>query len=148
MKLIQICPQCGLPGVKVNNKAVRYNLKKSARAKGADKADWNACTNPDCNCSYFSKGKVFTKTDLAKPLFYKDSSDNTPICYCSDLTRGEIKKAVTHGYLTIREVHKFTGKNSTGNCEKKNPLGKCCKQVFLHTINESIKLQKTLKIKR
>jgi bacterioferritin-associated ferredoxin len=136
MKIIQICPRCGLPGVKVNEKAVSYNLKKSAKAKRDVKLKWNACINPDCKCSYFSKGKEFTKTDLVKPLFYKDKSDNAPICYCSDLTRGEIKSAVKKGCKTIREVRKFTKKNITGHCEERNPLGKCCNQVFLRSVKK------------
>ena len=145
MKIIQICPDCGMPGVKVYNKAVKYNLKKSARAKGDDRLSWNACLNPACKCSYFSRGREFTTADLVKPLFYKDSSDNVPICYCSDISRGEIKEAVKNGCRTMREVHKFTKKNKTGSCEKKNPLGKCCKQVFLRTINDNIEIVKIKK---
>jgi len=136
MKIIQICPKCGLPGVKVNEKAVIYNLKKSKEAKLIVKLKWSACINPECECSYYTKGKVFTSADLVKPLFYKDKSYNVPICYCTDLTRGEIKNAVKNGCESISEVRKFTKKNITGHCEKMNPLGKCCKQVFLRTIKQ------------
>ncbi len=141
MKIIQICPKCGIPGLKVNKLVLKYNLKKSVETKGESKPGWRACINPDCDCSYFTKGKVFTKADLINPLFYKDNSDNVPICYCSDLTRGEIKNAIKCGCRTIGEVQKFTKKNTTGHCEKKNPLGKCCKQVFLWTIKYNIEVQ-------
>jgi bacterioferritin-associated ferredoxin len=139
MKIIQICPGCGLPGIKVDEMAVKYNLKKPAKAEQDVKHKWSACINPGCECSYFTAGKAFDTSDLVKPLFYKDKSDDVPICYCSDLTRGEIKNAVRKGCQSISEVQKFTKKNITGKCEKRNPLGKCCKQVFLRTIKEEIK---------
>jgi bacterioferritin-associated ferredoxin len=138
MSIIQICPSCGLPGVKVNEKAVMYNAKKSSGAKGDVKLKWHACINPDCECSYFSKDRELTKEDMIKPLFYKDKSRDVPICYCSNLTRGEIKVAVKNGCRTMSEVKKLTKKNTTGHCEKRNPLGKCCRQVFLRTIKEEI----------
>jgi bacterioferritin-associated ferredoxin len=134
MKIIQICPKCGLPGVRVNKEAVSYNLRKSGGFKSDVKLKWSICPNPDCDCSYFSRNKLFSTSDLVKPLFYKDKSDSVPICYCSDLTRGEIKNAVRNSCKTIREVQNFTKKNITGYCEKRNPLGKCCKQVFLRTL--------------
>ena len=87
-------------------------------------------------CSYFSKHHTFMTTDLIKPLFFKDNGDNVPICYCSDLTRGEIKNAVKKGKRTISEVQKFTQKNITGLCEERNPLGKCCRNVFLKTTSD------------
>jgi hypothetical protein len=141
MKIIQICPTCGLPGLKVNEKAVKYNMRKPEETKSDNNLEWSVCINPDCECSYFTKGKVFNKADLVKPLFFKDNSDNVPVCYCSDLTRGEIKNAVRKGCRTIGEVQKFTKKNITGHCKKMNPLGKCCKQVFLRTIKDNIELQ-------
>ena len=140
MEIIKICPKCGLPGVKVNNKAVLYNLRKSGKVKSEIKLKWSICINPKCDCSYFSSNILFSAADLVKPLFYKDESDNVPICYCSDLTRGEIRNAVQYGCKTIREVQDFTKKNVTGYCEKRNPLGKCCKQVFLRIIKESMKV--------
>lgn len=138
MKIIQICPSCGYPGVKVNETAVMYNLRKSSVLNSEVKRKWYACINPECECSYFSKGIEFKEADLVNPLFYKDKSEGVPICYCSDLTRGEIKEAVMNGCRTIGEVQKFTKKEITGQCEKKNPLGKCCKQVFLRTIKDNI----------
>jgi hypothetical protein len=134
MEIIQICPKCGQPAIPVDFKAVDYNLIDSARLKIASSFKWSICNNPSCDCSYFSKSQIFKTTDLIKPLFYKDKSDNVPICYCSDLTRGEIKNAVKLGMRTIDEVQTHTKKNITGFCEERNPLGKCCRNVFLKTI--------------
>lgn len=138
MKTIPICPDCGLPGVKVNEKAVTYNLRKPGKIKDLHDHKWHACINPACKCSYFSGGKSFTISDLRMPLFYKDKSEDSVICYCASLKRGEIKKAVMHGCKTSGEVRKYAKKTGSGNCEKKNPLGKCCKTVLLRTIREEL----------
>jgi len=109
------------------------------KRKNKDSANkWNICINPGCECSYFSGKDIFRTSDLRKPLFFKDTSDNVPICYCSGLTRGEIKDAVRNGCKTLRDVQKYTKKNMTGHCDTRNPLGKCCRNVFLRTISTSV----------
>jgi len=138
MKTIPICPDCGLPGVKVNEKAVAFNLKKSEKIKNLHGNKWYACTNPECKSSYFSGEKTIPSSSLVRSLFYKDKSKNAVICYCADLTRGDIKKAVKNGCKTAGEVRKYTKKTGSGNCEKKNPLGKCCKTVLVMTIKEEV----------
>jgi NAD(P)H-nitrite reductase large subunit len=138
MKIIPICPDCGLPGVKVNQKAVAFNLKKSEKIREVHDHKWYACINPECKISYFSGEKSIPSSTLARSLFYKDKSDNAVICYCADLTRGDIKKAVRNGRTTAGEVRKYTKKTGSGNCDKKNPLGKCCKTVLLRTVKEEL----------
>jgi len=136
MEIIQICPKCGQPAISVDFKTVEYNLIDSSKLTIESNLKWSICNNPNCDCSYFSKRQIFKTTDLIKPLFFKDSNDNVPICYCSDLTRGEIKNAVKQGMRTIDDVQKYTQKNITGFCEERNPLGKCCRNVFLKTISD------------
>ena len=68
----------------------------------------------------------------------KNNGDGDLICYCSELTRGEIKNAVKKGYQTIADVRKYTGKNLTGQCAEKNPSGKCCGSEFLMEIKKAI----------
>ncbi len=137
MEIIQICPQCGSPAIPVNEKAVIFNLIDSIKPLVEMNMNWSICNNPNCSCSYFSKKQIFQLTDLIKPLFFKDFSDDVPICYCSDLTRGEIKNAVRTGKKTIDEVQEFTQKNITDLCTERNPLGKCCRNVFLKNISEA-----------
>ena len=138
MKKIPICPECGYPAIGVNEEAVRHNLSDKAKKMAHTDEKWSICSNPACDCSYFAKDIVFKTSDLIKPLFYKDNSDSSPICYCSELTRGEIKNAVKKGCKTISEVQKFTKKNMTGHCDERNPMGKCCKNVFQKTVEESL----------
>lgn len=138
MEIIQICPECGLPALDVNIQAVKYNVVESLQSHINLNSRWNACVNPACDCSYFSKQTAFRTTDLIVPLFYKDSSDSVPICYCSNLTRGEVKNAVRNGCKTIDDVQNYIGKDITGLCHERNPLGKCCRKVFLRTIADSL----------
>ena len=136
MEVLQICPDCGNPAITVPESAVMYNLHNAAKISFPKNNKWNICSNSKCNCSYFTKGHKYTISDLIKPLWFKDGSDNVPVCYCSDLSRGEIKEAVKQGCKTIDEVQKYTNKNITGYCEQRNPLGKCCRNVFLKTISD------------
>jgi hypothetical protein len=101
MEVIQICPKCGLPAIGVKEKSVRFIIVYFKKGLIIPTSKWSVCNNPGCDCSYFSKNIVFRTADLIKPLFFKDSSDKSPICYCSDLTRGEIKNAVSKGKKTI-----------------------------------------------
>jgi hypothetical protein len=139
MEIIQICPVCGLPAIKVNVEAVKFNIADSKKHLVDISTKWSICSNPKCDCSYFSKHITFNTSDLTIPLFFKDDTDSVPICYCSNLTRGEIKNAVKSGCKRIDEVQNFTKKNITGFCKERNPLGKCCRNVFLKTISDSIK---------
>jgi hypothetical protein len=139
MKIIQICPKCGMPAVAVNVKAVSFNVNESSKALVDVKNKWSICVNRDCDCSYFSKHLAFMMSDLVAPLFFKDDSGNVPICYCSNLTRGEINNAVENGCKSIDDVQNYTAKDITGLCKERNPLGKCCRNVFLKTISDSLK---------
>lgn len=69
----------------------------------------------------------------------RDSKDRAVvICYCSELTRGEIQAAVKNGCRTIADVRKYTSKNITGQCAEKNPSGKCCGSEFLSEIKKAV----------
>lgn len=138
MEIIQICPKCGMPAVAVNVEAVSFNIIQSSKLLVDVKNKWSVCVSPDCECSYFSKNLIFTTSDLVVPFFFKDDSDNAPICYCSNLTRGEIKNAVKNGCKSIDDVQNYTEKNITGLCKERNPLGKCCRDLFLKTISDSL----------
>jgi len=137
MDIIQICPKCGFPAIGVNEKAVRFNIIDSKKGMISAPSKWSMCNNPNCDCTYFSKNIIFNTSDLIVSLFFKDASDNVPICYCSNLTRREIQNAVKNGCKTIDDVQNYTKKNITEFCEERNPLGKCCRNVFLRTIKDA-----------
>lgn len=69
----------------------------------------------------------------------KNDGDEAIICYCSDLSRGEIKNAVKNGCRTIFDVRKYTDKMITGQCAEKNPSGMCCGKEFMREIKKAMK---------
>ena len=117
--------------------AVAYNLNDAAKAAMEPNASWSCCTNPSCSGAYVSTKQQFDTADLITPLFFKDSSDTTPICYCSGLTRGEIKSAVSQGKRTAKEIKELTQKHAAGLCEERNPLGRCCANVLRKAISDA-----------
>jgi len=128
MEIIQICPVCGIPAIGVNGKAVKYNIIESKRNLVDENKKWNVCNNPSCDCSYFSKHLTFKISDLIVPFFFKDNSDSVPICYCSNLSRGEIKNAVKNGCRSIDDVQNYTKKDITGAKSIGKMLSKCFPQ--------------------
>jgi len=143
MANIELCHECGTVVYPVPWKTVK-NLAKLVPT-AAENKKWYACLNKNCSVAYCSSDAAISINDLQVPLWYKDSGKDVPICYCSKITRDEIKKAVAKGAFTIKDVQEITGKNITGKCLTENPLGKCCKNVFMRTIKEaqeSIKLEK------
>lgn len=134
--MFQVCPNCGTPAIPVDREAVQNKVGKELTIPTNEKIA--VCPNPTCNTVYFSKGIRLKTDDLNEPIFFKDSSDQVPICYCSNLTRGEIKKAVNNGCKTIAEVREYSGKNITGKCQEKNPLGQCCTNSLRYEIEQAL----------
>jgi len=134
--MFRVCKDCGTPAISVNKEAVENKVGQELPTLNSDNI--YVCPNPTCKTVYFTNEITLTTKDLNEPIFFKDNSDNVPICYCSNLTRGEIKKAVSKGYKTIEEIQEFTGKNLTGSCKEKNPLGQCCRNIFLYEIEKAL----------
>jgi len=128
-----LCPKCGTKGKKVNRVTVKNLVEKEVKKNDS----YQICLNSDCEVVYFnSSGSIFYSREYLKvAIWYKNlEDDKVPICYCSNLTRGEIKEAVDKGYITAAEIRKYTGKSITGNCLTKNPKGKCCHQALAEEI--------------
>lgn len=137
MNIIEICPICGSLGVNVEPKTVQSMLNDKLKAEVKYNEEWYICSGEDCEITYFNTDNKFSKKDLEVLIWFKERSLDVPICYCSDLTEKEIFNAVRNGCQTIDEVQKYTNKNITGKCETENPLGKCCRNVFLKAIEDA-----------
>lgn len=139
MDLIKICPVCGSLGVEVEPITVKCMLKDNLKAEITDDVKWYICSGDKCEITYFSNNNKFSKKDVRVLIWYKEQTSRVPICYCSNLTEEEILNAVKNGCQTIDDVQKYTNKNITGKCQTENPLGKCCRNVFLKTIDDAEK---------
>lgn len=48
------------------------------------------------------------------------------ICYCKQVTKSEIEKAITDGAKTLKDIQEITGACTGNQCKEMNPSGKCC----------------------
>ena len=48
------------------------------------------------------------------------------ICYCKQVSRKEIEKAIKLGAKTLFDIQKSTGACTGNQCKELNPSGKCC----------------------
>jgi bacterioferritin-associated ferredoxin len=130
-----LCPIYGLEGKKVKFKTVKSLVKKEVKKSDS----YQICLNSKCEVVYFNNPEsiYYTLSDLTVKVWFKDIFDeNVPICYCSNLTRKEIKEAVVKGYMSITEIRNFTGKYITGNCLTENPTGRCCHRALNEEISK------------
>lgn len=137
MIIIEICPKCSSPGLTVEIDTVQFFCKD----KSITEKSYYACCNHDCDVAYFSNETEIKTNQLNNTLWYKDKSLKVPVCYCSNLTRFEVLEAVYNGASTISEVQDVTGKDRTGYCKEENPIGGCCRNVFLYTIEQGKKIR-------
>ncbi len=131
----RLCPTCGLKGKKVKYKTVKSIVRKEVKKSDS----YQICLNSNCEIVYFNNSESisYNLSDLKVKVWFKDVADeNVPICYCSNLTRKEIKEAVVKGYTTISEIRNYTGKNITGNCLTENPTGQCCHRALNKEISK------------
>jgi len=52
------------------------------------------------------------------------------ICFCQQVTKSEIEKAITDGAKTLKDIQKMTGACTGSTCKELNPSGKCCSSAI------------------
>lgn len=60
------------------------------------------------------------------PVNWKIAPDDTKVCYCNEVTLGEIKSAIDEGAGSFEELREATGACTGNACEDRNPSGGCC----------------------
>lgn len=132
MHAMVACPECGVPGIPVPE------LCRCVHTAEVLEGEWAVCPNPGCRISCFRSGEKRDLDFFLVPLWFKDRGDGVPVCYCSLLTRGEVRAAVASGCRTAVDVRRMTGKNRTGHCRTDNPLGCCCEELLQFTIRQTL----------
>ncbi|MEB3103874.1 hypothetical protein VF724_19850, partial [Paenibacillaceae bacterium T2] len=72
------------------------------------------------------------------PVYQKNESEHTPVCYCFGWTRSRLKAGQTQDAIERIQMHMKAGRCG---CEVNNPQGSCC-------LANVIEFVKTLKIYR
>jgi len=65
------------------------------------------------------------------PINFRTAPDDTKVCYCNEVTLGEIKMAIEGGASSLEDIQEATGACTGNACEEKNPSGGCCETDIL-----------------
>lgn len=60
------------------------------------------------------------------------------VCYCNNVTKGEIVAALENGARTLKDVRLATGACTNGNCAVKSPRKSCCSPIIMEVIKEYV----------
>ena len=60
------------------------------------------------------------------------------VCYCDNVTKGEIIAAMEQGAKTLADIKRMTGACCSCKCAEMNPSGKCCAQDIALVMREYI----------
>lgn len=136
-----ICPICYGETQEVKNITVKHFVLDSLVDEIED-SKYHICLNGDCDVVYFNLDQklVFKKDSLKMPIWFKKDTDPKYICYCNKVTEQQIIDAILHkNAKDMKGIITITGAMKNGECETKNPLGKCCGSVIQEIINRTLK---------
>lgn len=60
------------------------------------------------------------------------------ICYCREVLRSSIEKAIAEGAKTLGDIRRMTGACSGVNCATMNPKGVCCAEDIQKILREKL----------
>jgi bacterioferritin-associated ferredoxin len=106
--------------------------------------EYSLCMSEECDITYYNteSNTKFNKQQIRVPIWFKKDADPKYVCYCSKVTEEEIINAVVKdGATNMIEVLKITGAMNNSQCQKKNPLGKCCHQIIQDAIDKGLSMK-------
>ncbi len=101
--------------------------------------DYYLCMNKECHVVYYNQelGYRFSKKEVKVPIWFKKDAELKYVCYCNKVTREQVIDAVVNkGAENMKDIIELTGAMKNGQCELKNPLGKCCHAVVQAAIDK------------
>jgi len=127
-----LCPVCQKEGVLVKNITVKHLVLDELTEQIGDK-DYFLCMSEECDITYYNKESniVFNKQHVKVPIWFKKDADPKYACYCSEVTEDQI----------INAVLRLTGAMNVAQCQKNNPLGKCCHQIIQDAIDKALAMK-------
>ena len=130
------CPICGQVGESVSTNTIKsLVLNKSI---DVENQNFNICKSKSCKVVYYSQLQAINQDAVKVPVWFKEDVEPKILCYCSNNTEDDIRKAVIDiGAKDIGKILKATGIMNKCECETHNPTGKCCLstvKTFIETI--------------
>jgi hypothetical protein len=123
-----VCPINGLSYSRVKAQTILHQIKKPWQLNLPDQ-NYFFCDDPKCDVVYFGEDRsTFVRDDLRISVGQKLHGQEKTICYCFDVQLSDIgsDKALEKAKIFVVEQTK----NSTCDCELRNPSGKCCLKNF------------------
>lgn len=138
-----ICPICKTSGVKVKNVTVKHLVADNLTELVGD-TDYYLCMNEECDIVYYNQenGVKFNKHQVRVPIWFKKDANPKYACYCSKVTEEQVINAVIKdGAKTVKDIITLTGAMKNSQCQKNNPLGKCCHQIIQDAIDKGLSMK-------
>lgn len=66
------------------------------------------------------------RSDPALKDYWQRAADDELVCYCGQVSKGVIVRAIMLGAYTIPVIKVMTGACSGRDCQTLNPRGRCC----------------------
>ena len=137
------CPECNRSGIKVKNITVKHLVDDTLEEMVGD-MDYYICMNEECDIVYYNpeSGVKFDKQQVKVPIWFKKDANPKYACYCSKVTEEQVIDAVIkHGAKTVKDIIEITGTMKNSQCEKNNPLGKCCHNIIQEAIDKGLSMK-------
>ncbi|MDH5465316.1 MAG: hypothetical protein OEW60_06765, partial [Thiovulaceae bacterium] len=138
------CPGCQEFGEQVSNLTV-YSLtqkehKTDIERKGND--HFNICMNPACSTGYYNKTKQIKTSMLKRDMHFKEDAKEHYVCYCLNITKDQVVDTILKERLTgMKDIMNHIQGPPPCSCEKNNPTGLCCDEIFNDLIKETLAKQ-------
>ena len=142
-KIDGLCPICKTSGSKVKNVTVEHLILESLTELVGDR-DYYLCMNEECDIVYYNTEikSVFSKQQVKVPIWFKKDANPKYACYCSKVTEDQVIDAVVKDRANnMQDVLKLTGAMKDAQCQKNNPLGKCCHQIIQDAIDKGLSIR-------
>lgn len=110
--------------------------------------DYFLCMDEECDIAYYNaeSNVRFDKWQLKTPIWFKKDADPKYACYCSKVTEEQVMAAVLRdGAVNMKKVLRITGAMSDSQCQKKNPLGKCCHRIIQAAMDKALHMNASVK---
>lgn len=135
------CPECSAEGNEVKKITVEHMLIENKR-KELNGDRYYLCADEKCNVVYYSSNKkAFYKDDIKVSVWFKKDATPKYVCYCNKVTEQQVIDAVlANGARNMKDIIRLTGAMKDGQCEIKNPSGKCCHSIVQGAINKGLKM--------
>lgn len=138
-----LCPICKTAGTKVKNITVKHLVVETLTELVGD-ADYYLCMDKECDIVYYNTESniTFNKQQVKIPIWFKKDANPKYACYCSKVTEEQVINAVVKdGAENMKDVLKLTGAMKNPQCQKNNPLGKCCHQIIQDAIDKGLAMK-------